>query len=76
MESFFNPKNDIDQEKKLVDLHMFDIFSVCRKVHKILKVVYIMLSCIVESDHTCQNVFQGLAYIEEITKLCRENKVC
>ena len=30
-ESFFDPINDVDPEKKLVDLHMFDGASVCRK---------------------------------------------
>ena len=46
-ESFFDPMNDFDPEKKLVDLHMFDGSSVCRKAKTILKVVYRMLSCIV-----------------------------
>ena len=33
-ESFFDPINDLDPEKKLVDLHMFYGSSVCRKVQK------------------------------------------
>ena len=44
--SFFDPINDLDRDKKLVDLHMFDGSSVCRKAQNILKVVYSMLSCI------------------------------
>ena len=75
-ESFFDPINDLDTEKKLVDLHMFNGSSVCRKAKRILKVVYPMLSCIVVSEHTCHNVFKGWAYVEEITKLCREDMVC
>ena len=47
VESSFDPMNDLDQEKKLVDLHMFDGSSVCIKDRKILKVVYPMISCIV-----------------------------
>ena len=31
---YFDPMNDLDPEKKLVDLHMFDGFSVCRKTKK------------------------------------------
>ena len=45
-ESFFDPINDLDPEKKLVDLHMSDGASVWRKAKK-LKVVYPILSCIV-----------------------------
>ena len=33
-ESFFDPVNDLDPEKKLVDLHMFDGYSVWRKAQK------------------------------------------
>ena len=33
-ESLFDPMNDLDPEKKLVDLHMFDGASVCRKAKK------------------------------------------
>ena len=33
-DSFFDPMNDLYPEKKLVDLHMFDGASVCRKVKK------------------------------------------
>ena len=33
-ESFFDPMNDLDPENKLVDLHMFDGTSVCRKAQK------------------------------------------
>ena len=40
---FFDPMNDLDPEKKLVDLHMFYGASVCRKAQKIFKVVYPML---------------------------------
>ena len=68
-ESLFDPTNDPDPEKKLVDLHIFDGSSVCRNDKKILKVVYPMLSCTVGSEHTCHNVSKGWAYIEEITKL-------
>ena len=75
VESFFYPMNDLDPVKKFVDLHMFDGANVCRKAQKILKVIYSMLSCIVGVEHTCHNVFKGWAYIEEITKLCREDKV-
>ena len=32
--SFFYPMDYLDQEKKLVDLHMFDGASVCRKAKK------------------------------------------
>ena len=31
-DSFFDPINDLDPEKKLVDLHIFNGASVCRKV--------------------------------------------
>ena len=34
-ESFFDPMNDIDPEKKRVDLHMLDVVSVCRKAKNI-----------------------------------------
>ena len=33
-ESFFDTMNNLDPEKKLVDLHMFDGYSVCRKDQK------------------------------------------
>ena len=75
-ESLFDPMNDLDPEKKRVDLHMFDGASVCRKAKKTLKVVYPMLSCIVVAEHTCHNAFKGWFSIEEITKLYREDKVC
>ena len=55
---------------------MFDGASVCRKAQNILKVVYPILSYIVGEEHTCQNVFKRWAYIEEITKMCIEDKVC
>ena len=55
---------------------MFDGASVCRKAKKILNVVYPMLSYIVGAYHTCHNGFKGWEYIEEITKLFREDKVC
>ena len=42
-EIFFDPTDELDPEKKLVDLHMFDGTSVCRKAENILKVVYTML---------------------------------
>ena len=41
--SFFDQMNDLDPEKKSVDLHVFDGARVCRKDQKILKVVYHML---------------------------------
>ena len=63
MESFFDPMNDLDPEKKLVDLHMFDGYSVFIKYQKILKVVYPLLLCVVGAEHTCHNVFKGWAYI-------------
>ena len=34
VESFFDPNNYLGPEKKLVDLHMFDGSSVCRKAQK------------------------------------------
>ena len=40
---FFDPMNDLDTEKKLVNLHMFGGASVCRKGKTILEVVYLML---------------------------------
>ena len=43
-ESLFDPMNDLDPEKKRVDLHMFDGASLCRKDKKILKVFYPMMS--------------------------------
>ena len=70
-ESYFDPMNELDPEKKLVDLHMFDVSSVCIKTKTILKVVYLMLSCIFGAEHTCHNVFKGWASIEKITRLCR-----
>ena len=48
-DSFFDPMNDLDLDKKLVDLHMFDGSSVCRKAQNIFRAVYTMLSCIVGS---------------------------
>ena len=57
-DSFFDPMSELDQDKKLVDLHMFDGASVCRKAQNILKVVYPMLSCIVGAYHTYHNVFK------------------
>ena len=56
-ESFFDPMNDLDSDKKLVDLHMFDGASVCRKVKKRLIVVYPMLSCIVGAEHNFHYLF-------------------
>ena len=47
-----------------------------QKGSKILKVIYTMLSYIVGAEHIFHNVFKGWAYIEEVTKLCREDKVC
>ena len=64
VESFFDPMNELDPENKLVDLHMFDGASVCRKAQKVLKFVYTMLSCFVGAYHTCHNVFKGWASIE------------
>ena len=75
-ESFFDPMNNPDLEKKLVDLHMFDGASVCRKAQNILKVFYPMLFCIVGAEHTFYDVFKGWESIEKINKLCREDKVC
>ena len=62
-DSFFDPINDLDIEKKLVDLHMFDGASVCRKVQNILRVVYPILLCIFGEEHNCHNVFKGWEYI-------------
>ena len=62
-ESFFDPMNDLDPEKKLVDLYMCDGSSVCIKNQKIFKVVYPMLLCLVRAEHTCHNFFKGWAYI-------------
>ena len=42
-ESLFDPTNDLNPEKKLMDLHIFDGVSVCRNPQKILKVVYLMM---------------------------------
>ena len=75
-ESFFDTMNDLDPEKNLVDLHIFDGASVCRKAQIILKIFYTILSCIVGADHTCHNVFKGCSSIEEINKLCRVDNVC
>ena len=47
----FDSINDLDPDKKLTDLHMFDGASVCRKAQKLLRVVYPMLSCIFEAYH-------------------------
>ena len=62
-ESFFDPMNDLDPNKKIVDLHMFDGASVCRKDQNILKVVYPILSCIIGSGHTLHNMFKGWSSI-------------
>ena len=48
---FFDLMNDIDPEKKLVDLHMFDGASVCRNA-KMLKFICPILSFILGADHT------------------------
>ena len=61
---FFDPMSDLDPDKKHVELHMFDGASVCRKAKKVLKVVYLMLSFIFGSEHTCHNVFKGWASVE------------
>ena len=50
-ESFFDTMNNLDPDKKLVDLHMFDGVSVCRKAKK-PNVVYTMLSFIFGAEHT------------------------
>ena len=68
--------DELDPQKKPVNLHMFDGSSVCRKSQKILKVVYPMLSFIVGAEYTCHNLFKEWASIEEINKLYREDKVC
>ena len=34
-ESFFDPMNDLNTEKEIVDLYIFDGSSVCRKAKKI-----------------------------------------
>ena len=75
-ESFSDPMDYLYIYKKLVDLHMFDGSIVCIKSQNIFKVVYPIMSCIVGSDNTCHNVFNGWAYIEEKPKLCRDDKVC
>ena len=62
---FFDTMNDLYLEKKLVDLHMFDGSSVCRKSRKIFKFVYPMLSCIVGADHTCHNMFKGCKFLRK-----------
>ena len=62
--------NDLHPEKKLVDLHIFDGASVCRKALKILKA---MVSCIVGAEHTFRDVFEGCECIDKINKLCRED---
>ena len=36
-ESFFDPMNVLDREKKIVDLHMLDGASVCRKPQNIIE---------------------------------------
>ena len=36
-EIFFDTMNDLYLEKQLVDLHMFDVSSVCRKAQKYLR---------------------------------------
>ena len=75
-EIFFDPMNELDPEKKILDLHMFDGSSVCRKAQNVLRFVYPMLSCIVGAYHTCHHMFKGCEYIEEITKMCIKYKVC
>ena len=47
-ESFFDPINDLDPEKKIVDLHMFNVDSVCRKAIKVEGCIsyYFMYFCI------------------------------
>ena len=62
-DSFFDTMNYLDPEKKLVDLHMFDGASVCRKAQNISKVSYHIMSCIVVAEHTCHNSFNGWSYI-------------
>ena len=52
VEVLFDPMNNLDPEKKLVDLHMLDRVSVCIKAQNILKVVYHMLSSIFGQEHT------------------------
>ena len=59
-----------------MNIHMFYGSSVCRKAQKIIKFVYPILSSIVGADHNCHDVFEGWASIEEIIKMCREDKVC
>ena len=66
---------NLDSEKKLVDLHIFYGSSVFRKLKK-FKVVYPMLSCIIGAYYTHHNVFKGYKSIKEIRKQSREEKVC
>ena len=40
LESFFDSMNDLDPEKKLLDLHIFDGESVCRKAKNIEGCLY------------------------------------
>ena len=68
--------NDLDPEKRIVYLHMYNGASVCRMAKTILKVVYPIMSFVVEAEHTCNNLFKVWASIEEITKLCIEDKAC
>ena len=58
-------------------LSTYDKWIQCvQKFKKISRVVYPMLSCIVWEEHTFHNVFKWWKYIQKITKLCREDKVC
>ena len=50
--SFFGPMNDLYPDKKLVELHMFDGSSVCKKAKKIFNVVYLLLAYFVGAEHT------------------------
>ena len=46
-----------------------------QKGENVLKVVYPMMPYIFVAENTCHNVFKGWSYIEEKTKMCREDKV-
>ena len=54
---------------------MFEGAGVCRKAKKKFKVVHPMLSCIVGAEHDCHNMYKVWEYIEETTKLCKEDNI-
>ena len=58
-ESYFDPMNDLDSEKKIVNLHMFDGASVCRKAKKDWRLSILCCHVILEQSITSIMCLKG-----------------